>query len=88
MNPLLTKHPNKLCLYTQAYDGHALRAFAYYKEQMPDIRQATEEDKCFKIKINDQYLHCKNGDFIIDANNIKITVEEYYEKYCSSKSIW
>ena len=85
INALLTKDPNKLSVYTQGYDGHALRAFAYYKEQMPDIRQATEEDKCFKIKINDQYLHCKSGDFIIDSNNIKITVEEYYEKITGNR---
>ena len=36
-NALLTRDPNKLKVYTDGYDGHALRAFAYFSEQMPDI---------------------------------------------------
>ena len=34
---LTTKDPNKLKVYTDGYDGHSLRAFSYFKEQMPDI---------------------------------------------------
>lgn len=35
---LTTKDPNKLKVYTDGYDGHSLRAFAYYGDQMPDIQ--------------------------------------------------
>jgi DNA polymerase-1 len=34
---LTTKDPEKLKVYTDGYDGHCLRAYAYYREQMPDI---------------------------------------------------
>ena len=34
---LTTKDPNKLKVYTDGYDGHSLRAFAYFGEFMPDI---------------------------------------------------
>lgn len=34
---LTTKDPMKLKVYTDGYDGHCLRAYAYFKEQMPDI---------------------------------------------------
>ncbi len=34
---LLTKDTNKLKVYTDGYDGHSLRAYFYYQEQMPDI---------------------------------------------------
>lgn len=34
---LTTKDPNKLKVYTDGYDGHSLRAYAYFGEQMPDI---------------------------------------------------
>lgn len=37
INALLTKDPAKLRVYTDGYDGHALRAFAYFGDQMPDI---------------------------------------------------
>lgn len=34
---LTTKDPNKLKVYTDGYDGHSLRAYTYFSEQMPDI---------------------------------------------------
>lgn len=34
---LTTKDPEKLKVYTDGYDGHSLRAYAYYNEHMPDI---------------------------------------------------
>lgn len=37
ISALTTKDPNKLKVYTDGYDGHSLRAYAYFPEQMPDI---------------------------------------------------
>lgn len=37
ISALTTKDPNKLKVYTDGYDGHALRAVAYFGEYMPDI---------------------------------------------------
>ncbi|WP_421991744.1 DNA polymerase [Roseococcus sp.] len=37
-----TRDPNKLKVYTDGYDGHCLRAFAYFKSQMPDIIDTVE----------------------------------------------
>jgi DNA polymerase-1 len=37
ISALTTKDPNKLKVYTDGYDGHSLRAYAYWGEQMPDI---------------------------------------------------
>lgn len=37
INALLTKDPNKLKVYTDGYDGHALRAYAYFGDEMPGI---------------------------------------------------
>lgn len=42
INALLTKDPAKLRVYTDGYDGHALRAFAYFGDQMPDIVDTVE----------------------------------------------
>lgn len=37
ISALTTKDPEKLKVYQDGYDGHCLRAYAYFKEQMPDI---------------------------------------------------
>ena len=37
ISALTTKDPNKLKVYTDGYDGHSLRAYSYFKDQMPDI---------------------------------------------------
>lgn len=37
ISALTTKDPNKIKVYTDGYDGHCLRAQAYFGEDMPDI---------------------------------------------------
>lgn len=37
ISALTTKDPNKLKVYTDGYDGHSLRAYAYWPDDMPDI---------------------------------------------------
>lgn len=37
ISALTTKDPNKLKVYTDGYDGHSLRAFAYFGDQMTGI---------------------------------------------------
>lgn len=41
ISALTTKDPNKLKVYTDGYDGHCLRAYAYFGDQMPDIDPST-----------------------------------------------
>jgi DNA polymerase-1 len=43
ISALTTKDPNKLKVYTDGYDGHSLRAHAYFSEQMPDIDGSSVE---------------------------------------------
>lgn len=37
ISALTTKDPNKLKVYIDGYDGHCLRAYSYFGDQMPDI---------------------------------------------------
>jgi DNA polymerase-1 len=37
INALLTKDPNKLKVYTDGFDGHALRTFSYWPDQFPGL---------------------------------------------------
>ena len=66
INALLTKDSNKLKVYTDLYDGHCLRAYAYFKNQMPDIQQANEDEQCFKLTLEDgSELTVKASDTLI-----------------------
>lgn len=51
ISALTTKDPNKLKVYTDGYDGHSMRAFAYFRAQMPDIRQA-DGRRAFTVQQN------------------------------------
>lgn len=43
ISALTTKDKNKLRVYTEGYDGHSLRAYAFFKEQMSDIDPTSVE---------------------------------------------
>lgn len=83
VSALTTKDPNKLKVYESGYDGHCLRAYTYFKEQMPDIRQATEQERCFKITAGDTVIYCKSGDTVVLPDNTEIPIEELYENQTS-----
>lgn len=42
ISALTTKDPNKLKVYTDGYDGHSLRAYSYFREQMENIEDTVE----------------------------------------------
>lgn len=50
VNALITKDSNKLKVYTDGYDGHSLRAYYYWKNQMPDIDDTLEGINSIKDK--------------------------------------
>ncbi|QXV74734.1 DNA polymerase I protein [Rhizobium phage RHEph22] len=43
ISALTTKDPQKLKVYTDGYDGHCLRAHAYFGDRMPDIDPSSVE---------------------------------------------
>lgn len=51
ISALTTKDPNKLRVYTEHYDGHCLRAYAYFKDKMPDIVLPSENELCYKANV-------------------------------------
>lgn len=42
VNALITKDENKLKVYLEGYDGHSLRAYSYFGDQMPDIKNTIQ----------------------------------------------
>jgi len=42
ISALTTKDPNKMRVYVEGYNGHCLRAFSYFKSQLPDIQNTVD----------------------------------------------
>lgn len=66
INALLTKDPQKIKVYTDQFDGHSLRAYAYFNKQMPDIRQVTPDQnlRTFKVTVDGQEHFLCEGDTV------------------------
>ncbi len=65
ISALTTKDPNKLKVYTDGYDGHCLRAFSYYGDQMPDIVNTVESINSIKKKYKPLRQDSKNPTFAL-----------------------
>ncbi|MFC0819749.1 DNA polymerase [Moraxella marmotae] len=64
INALLTKDSNKLKVYTDGYDGHCLRAYAYWGDKMSDIELADITDTCYHAKVGLSEIFWKSSDTI------------------------
>lgn len=56
ISALTTKDPQKLKVYTDGYDGHAMRAYAYWGDQMPDVENTVEGINALSDKKNKYYF--------------------------------
>lgn len=74
INALLTRDINKMKVYTDGFDGHSLRAYNYWRDKMPDIEQAQENELCFKI--GKHYIKATDT---IHYQGSTYTGEEFYE---------
>lgn len=50
ISALTTKDPNKIKVYTDNYDGHCLRAFGYFKDELPGIVNTVDSINSIKKK--------------------------------------
>jgi DNA polymerase I len=59
ISAVTTRDPEKIKVYTDGYDGHCLRAFAYFGEHMPDIQNCPLTATPYKVKVGDDtyYFH-------------------------------
>lgn len=79
ISALTTQDPNKLKIYIDGYDGHALRAYSYFKDQMPDIYIAEETTRCFQVKVGTTDI-CFTENDVINYQGVKYKGLEFYEK--------
>lgn len=74
ISALTTKDPNKLKVYTDGFDGHSLRAFGYFKEQMPDIEDTVESINSIEKKYKSLRTESKAPTFALTYQGTYITL--------------
>lgn len=99
ISALTTKDPNKLRVYTDGFDGHCLRAYAYSGDQMPDIEDTVEsinsiQDKYKKLRQESKaptFLLTYGGSYIglmqncgFSEEKAKLIESKYHELYAVS----
>ena len=65
ISALTTKDPNKLRVYTDGFDGHCLRAYAYSGDQMPDIEDTVESINSIQYKYKKLRQESKAPTFLL-----------------------
>lgn len=83
ISSLTTKDPEKLKVYTDGYDGHSLRAYNYFKDEMPDVELAEESNICYSVKIKGNTFVFKDTD-TVEYQNQQMTGKQFYEMVTSS----
>jgi DNA polymerase-1 len=78
ISALTTKDPNKLKVYTDGYDGHSLRAFAYWGNQMPDIVDTVDSINSIQKKYKTLRDRSKNPTFTLTYQGTHIALVKKY----------
>ncbi|MDC3375223.1 DNA polymerase [bacterium] len=56
---ILSNDPNRIKVYTDGMDGHSMRAYKYFSDQMPDITEAlAKAETATKFWINEKGEYC------------------------------
>ena len=79
ISALTTKDPEKLKVYTDGFDGHCLRAYTYFKEDMPLIEQALDTDTCYKVTVEGEDHYIKAGTLVHTPDG-DMLIEQFYKE--------
>lgn len=77
ISAVTTKDPQKIKVYTDGYDGHCLRALAYFQDHMPDIELAPDAAKTYEATIGDKKIYF-HADEEIDYMGQKLSGKELF----------
>ena len=75
ISAVTTRDPEKIKVYSDGYDGHCLRAFAYFGDNMPDIE--VSDARTFKVLIGDTEIYFHSEE-IIEYEGKTMTGLEFY----------
>lgn len=74
ISALTTKDPNKIKVYTDGYDGHCLRAFAYFPDRLPGIENTVDSINSIKKKFPEIRQLSKTPTFALTYAGTYITL--------------
>lgn len=75
INAIRTNDHNKIKIYTDGYDGHCLRAYAYFGDQMEDIKDdSVEEINSIEVKYPDLRQRSKAPTFALNYGGTYVTL--------------
>lgn len=57
ISAVTTRDPEKIKVYSDGFDGHCLRALAYFKEHMPDIEMLPEGATAYKAVVDGKKIY-------------------------------
>jgi DNA polymerase-1 len=57
ISAVTTNDPEKIKVYSDGYDGHCLRALAYFREHMPDIEVAPDGAATYMAMLGDKKIY-------------------------------
>lgn len=79
ISTVTTRDPNKVKIYTDGYDAHCLRAYAYFQDQMPDIDpNSVESINSIEVKYKPLRQKGKNPTFALTYDGTYLTLMTNY----------
>ena len=74
ISAVTTRDPMKIKVYSDGYDGHCLRAFGYFKDEMPDIVDTVESINSIKKLYPDHRQKSKVPTFALTYDGTFVTL--------------
>jgi DNA polymerase-1 len=79
VSALTTRDTNKMKCYLDNFDGHSLRAYSYFHNQMPDLQKEISNNRQIKVIANGKnYILPADTMVLCPDGNIK-PIGEYYD---------
>ena len=83
ISALTTGDSNKQKVYLDGYDGHCLRAYSYFKDQMPTIELAEPMEQCYSLALEDGSTVLVKETDILSFGSYELSVKEYIAQKAS-----
>ena len=79
ISAVTTNDPEKIKVYSDGYDGHCLRALAYFGDQMPDIELCPEDSVAYSAVVGNHTIYFHSTE-VIDYMGQQITGQQLYDQ--------
>lgn len=78
ISAVTTKDPMKIKVYSDGYDGHCLRALAYFAEEMPDVELCPDDAQAYSASINGKEVFFHSQEVVVYQEK-EMTGQDLYD---------